>query len=103
MSEITKLDALSRRKIFTLLGLMVASTVLPSAALMMPEDAEAQPAQPSQPPAQQPANPPPQTGTERRQERRTARVRRRKRRRTARRKGRSERRAIRRGSDTNQQ
>ncbi len=96
MSETTKFDPISRRKVFSILGLTLASTVvLPSTLLTVAGDAEAQPAgQPDEP----------ETGTERRQERRTGRVKRRKSRRTARRKGRKERREMRRGtSETKEQ
>jgi hypothetical protein len=108
MGEVTKFDALSRRKVFSLLGLAVTTSVLLPSTLLTVEDAVAQQAQPPQPmtpppPFGQPATP--QTGTERRQERRTGRVKRRKSRRTTRQKGRTERRAVRRGtsSDTNKQ
>lgn len=108
MGEVTRFDALSRRKVFSILGLTLAtSVILPSTILAVSDDAVAQQAQqtpPTQPSAQQPASAPPETGTERRQERRTGRVKRRKKRRTARQKGRTERREIRRGtSDTDKQ
>jgi hypothetical protein len=96
MTETTKFDPTSRRRVFSILGLTIASTViLPSTLLTVSADAEAQPAdQPDEP----------ETGTERRQERRTGRVKRRKSRRTARRRGRKERHEIRRGtSETKEQ
>jgi hypothetical protein len=90
MAETTKFDPISRRRVFSILGLTLASTViLPSTLLSVSNDAEAQPAgRPDEP----------ETGTERRQERRTGRVKRRKSRRTARQRGRKERREIRRGT-----
>jgi len=107
MANISKFDALSRRKIFSLLGLAAASSVVLPSAILTVTDAAAQQSAPPQPSAPSPFGQPatPQTGTERRQERRTRRVKRRKARRTARQKGRAERRAVRRGtnSDTKKQ
>ena len=83
-----KSEMISRRRIFSILGLATLGlAAMPT--LLMVSEAEAQ--------TSTTTPPPPQTGTQRRQERRTERTRRRKERRTARQTGRTERAQARQG------
>ncbi len=86
MSEKTKSEMISRRKMLSLIGLAGALGLAVPPAVLAVSDADAQ---------QSDEQPAPQTGTERRQARRTHRVERRTKRRAARKKGREERRELR--------
>src|SRR5215510_219191 len=94
MSHQGEPEAISRRKMLSLLGLVAATTVAVPSTILTVSEAEAQATSPVTPPPASPPGPPgPPTapGTERRQERRASRRKRRAARRAARRKAREER------------